>query len=170
MNKRIKILRLSIFCILCGIFSEAYAKDIHHNIGLGIGVPFGGLFGISYELEIDVNDTFSIGPTLSQSVGWDLGVQFHFLDKNELLRLGLSAWYGSNGYLSREEDEDSDEYDTFKGVTLGGNVRFQLGRLRKHAIDFHILYVVSSEFEGDEGYIRDSDSDVVIALGYKYRF
>ena len=84
--------------------------------------------------------------------------------------MGISAWYGSNGYLSNEEDEDNDEYETFKGVTLGGNARFQLGRLRKHVIDFHILHIVSSEFDDDERYTRDSDSDVVIALGYKYRF
>ncbi len=50
MTKRFKIVNVIVFLfLLLNVFSIAYANDMHHNLGIGIGVPFGGILGINYE-------------------------------------------------------------------------------------------------------------------------
>lgn len=138
------------------LYSTVNADNIHHNIGAGAGIPF-GLLGVSYELETDLNDSISLGPVVSAGEGWNVGLQSHFLDKNQPVRLGLSAWYGTNATVNSKLKN---------GVTIGMDTRFQFGNDLRNIIDFHILYVASVETP----YNIDDVNRVVLSLGYKFRF
>ncbi len=143
-------------------------NNIHHNLGTGMGIPFGGCLGLSYEFEYNINDSFSIGPTVALgTTGHNIGLHSHLLNKNNFFRIGFSIWYGKNSRLTFKDENIEDKI--FNGFTVGVNSRFQFGSSRNHLLDFHILYAESSEIKK---YLYNSDDvdNVLYALGYKYSF
>ena len=152
---------------------RADAAEIHHNLGAGLGVPF-GIVGISYEMEIELTDSFSIGPSLAGGTSVlagrtsEVGLQLHFGDKNKRVRFGMSYWNGTNtivktGYLS---------YDSANGNTAGLKLRIQLGAKRNNCIDVHILRALTpSDAELKQRFgVSKKENDTLLGVGYVHRF
>lgn len=170
-----KLLLLSIISISFLTTSQrAEAFEIHQNLGAGIGIPF-GIFGVSYELEVNIIDSIAIGPTLALGTSIldggasEVGLQLHFGHKDALLRYGLSYWSGTNTII----ETSFENYETEEGETAGINLRIQFGSQRDNAIDVHILKIL----DPDEDEIRQrfgsgaqQGGDIKIGVGYVHRF
>ncbi|VAW62488.1 hypothetical protein MNBD_GAMMA11-1683 [hydrothermal vent metagenome] len=154
---------------------KAEAVEFYNNFGAGVGVPF-GIFGVSYELEMNLTDWFAVGPTVAVGTSilgggtTEVGLQLHFGDKNSLLRYGVSYWSGTNTIV----ETSFDEFETLDGETIGINLRIQLGSRRSHSIDVHVLKILTpdeEEVQNKLGFGVDAEGgDVKLGVGYVYRF
>ena len=115
------------------------AIDSKHNIGVGVGVPF-GILGVSYGFEMNIiNNSIAIIPSVA--VGTDIfagatseaGVRVLFGNKTNRLRYGISFWSGNNTII----DNNDSTYTQVTGTTAGVNLRIQLGAKKTHIIDIH---------------------------------
>lgn len=174
--KRLLALTLLSAVILLHAVSGAYAFTATNNIGIGHGIPFGGDAGLSYELEVEVSDSFSIGPTLAYGAyehsewGWNAGVMAHFLSKDSIIRPSIMLSYGPNTLM---DDKNNTEYATDTGISYGVGARVRLPdiltsyRLLDHYLD---LYVLQTSNDIDETRYDARDSDTRLAIGYIVRY
>jgi len=145
------------------------AGSLHHNIGGGLGIPYGAI-GFGYELENDISPGFSVGPAMGfgsnfgDGSAWNIGIKTHFLNKDRLFRPGISLWYGTNSYV----DLTNGDTESGEGLTLGFDLRFQIGRIRRHVIEFYLLNIISDNI--DDQYEEKSDSNIKFGTGYMFRF
>jgi hypothetical protein len=146
-----------------------------NNFGAGIGIPY-GLFGINYEMELNVADSFAIGPsvglgsTLLAGSAIQYGLRTHFLHKDSGSRFGFSYWNGVNTII---EKRFSDSWESKRGNAAGFEARFQFGAKRKHGVDIHFLYLLSPTKKDleDEGYdVEAYGTPVKFGVGYVARF
>ena len=157
------------------ITQRAEAFEVRHNLGAGIGVPF-GIVGVAYGLEINVIDSIAIMPSLALGTSVlagsteEVGLRLLFGDKNARIRVGVSYWSGTNtivktGFLS---------YETINGNTAGVNLRAQLGSKRDHVIDVHVLKTITptdAELQQRFGSTTTENSKgTILGIGYMYRF
>jgi hypothetical protein len=172
---------LRFFVITVAIFSSslvtsqrAEAFDIYQNISVGMGVPY-GIFGVSYELEINIIDSFAISPTVAAGTtilgggATETGLQLHFGDK-EGTRYGISYWSGTNVLI--EVDIDELEFETEDGDTAGIHMRFFAGKQKKNIVTLHLLKVITPTEEEmlTKFGAKPEGSDFKIGVGYGFRF
>jgi hypothetical protein len=107
-------------CMACPApASEGKDGDpIPSNLGIGIGVPYGGL-GVNYEAGEQTRLSLGVG-RLPQGIGWSIGAK-HYLQPPVFGegRFAVSAYYGVNevartGSLLRGYD-----YETDTGFSVG---------------------------------------------------
>lgn len=173
-------LRFMIFSVvlsasLLSITQRAEAFEVRHNLGAGVGIPF-GIVGVAYGLEINLIDSIAVMPSLALGTSVlagsteEVGLRLLFGDKNARIRIGVSYWSGTNtivktGFLS---------YETMNGTTAGVNLRAQLGSKRDHVIDVHILKNITptnTELQQRFGATTTENSKgTLLGIGYMYRF
>ena len=172
---RFIILSIILSTSLLSITHRAEAFEVRHNLGAGVGIPF-GIFGVAYGLEINVIDSIAIMPSLALGTSVlagsteEVGLRLLFGDKKARIRIGVSYWSGTNtivntGFLS---------YETMKGTTAGVNLRAQFGSKRDHVLDVHILKNITptdDELQKRFGSINTENSKgTLLGVGYMYRF
>ena len=141
---RIVILSTLISVSFFTMAQRAEAFEMKHNLGAGIGVPF-GIVGVSYGLEMNVTDSFAIIPTIATGTSVlagatdEVGLRLLIGDKNARIRFGASYWTGTNTIV----DTGSLTYESMKGDTVGINLRVQLGSKHNHTIEVHMLRTIT---------------------------
>ena len=171
---RVVILSTLISASFFTMAQRAEAFEMKHNLGAGIGVPF-GIVGVSYGLEMNVTDSFAIIPTIATGTSVlagatdEVGLRLLIGDKNARIRFGASYWTGTNTIV----DTGSLTYESMKGDTAGINLRIQLGSKRNHTIEVHMLRTITpsdDEVFQKYGVTRKNDSGVLFGVGYVHRF
>lgn len=172
------IFRIILLVNLLWLSVSAQAFEIRNNIGGGIGIPY-GLFGANYELELNVADFFAIGPsvglgtTLLAGPALQYGVRTHFLDKDGLVRFGVSYWNAVNTIIEEVDIFGDSSWESKRGNVVGVEARFQFGRNRTHGVDVHIMRILSPSKSDlkDDGYdVSNYGSPIKIGVGYVHRF
>lgn len=150
------------------------AMELKHNIGVGVGVPF-GIFGASYGFEMNLTDSFAIIPSVAAGTDIlagstsEVGMRVLFGNKSNRVRYGLSYWNGNNTII----DNNDTTYTQVTGTTAGINLRIQLGANKNHIIDIHALRRVSpttQEIEKKYNATSKNSSGTLLGLGYVVRF
>lgn len=169
-----KSVRLLLLGVLFWFSSSTQAFDVSNNIGAGIGIPY-GLFGVNYELELNIVDSFAVGPsiglgsTIVAGTAAQYGVKMHFLDRRSLVRIGLSYWNAVNTVVKT----GSESWEAKRGNVVAADIRFQFGRKRNNGLDIYVLKILSptkSDLE-DEGYnVTSYGSPIKFGIGYVHRF
>ena len=111
-------------------FSQSEEKVINEPkiyFGLGMGLDYGGIFGLKAEfLPLKHFGIFGgVGYNLTPTVGWNAGVTFKTLP-NKRVSPNLMAFYGYNAVL---KIDGASEYDaTSYGISFGVNVDVKIKR------------------------------------------
>lgn len=168
------VLSMVISTSFLGVIQRVEAFEMKHNLGAGIGVPF-GIVGVSYGLEMNVTDSFAIIPTIATGTSVvagatdEVGLRLLIGDKNARIRFGASYWSGTNTLIKT----GSSTYESMKGDSAGINLRIQLGSKRNHTIEVYMLRAITPD--DDEvfqkyGVSRENESGVLFGVGYVHRF
>jgi len=110
------------------------AFELSNNFGAGFGIPY-GLFGVNYELEKNLSDSFAIGPsiglgtTLVAGAATQYGVRIHLLNKDSLFRIGASYWNAVNSIAEEIDINGKSSFKAFRGNVVGLEGRFQFGNM-----------------------------------------
>jgi hypothetical protein len=134
-----------------------YAKE--GSIGLGIGIPFGGL-GANIEYMFAENFAATLGLGFSSSgkaiIG---GGRIYFASKKSNLRPIFDVYFGNNLLLS--------DYPSF-GFNLGAGFKAMFDKRKKHGLEIELLYVLTSS--GLSSYQSDPNSRLGYSIGYRIGF
>lgn len=164
---RLKNLFVSAFLtlfILAGLNLSAHAEYPEHVIGAGIGLPYGGDFGVNYELGLNeyVAPTIGIG-LLPDNIGWNLGVRAYYPGREYFVRGRFTLLYGTNSEHEKIGVSGSD-HKTNSGFSAGVGVDWQLNDNWGVCADLFM-----ADIDTPAGYEKNED-DFFLALGLYYRW
>ncbi len=153
------ILILPIFVLAAG----AKANEFEHNLGIGIGLPYGG-WGLNYEFGATdyFAPTFGIGER--RDTQWNVGFRLYYPGKSAKFRFRTTFLYGSNTIIKREYPNGRSEYEAREGASAGPGFNWRFGE--KWGFDFD-FFIVDSDIP--DGY-EEKSSGNIIALGFVRRF
>jgi hypothetical protein len=145
------------------------------SIGLGFGIPYGGL-GINAELPLHdlVHLSGGIGTAIYVTPIANVGSRIYLRSGDYRWRPRFSAFYGHNCFVFT-----NDINETISGITLGIGQQFYLGISKSFGFDFDVLFITNqSKFEKrieeleEEGYSFDVKKTgmVKLSLGVRYCF
>lgn len=151
------------------------------SLGLGIGIPY-GMFGINTEIEPapHIGLTFAIGTTILSGMAWEVGAIGYILDQDYFIRPRISLFYGINSMIEIPNTNyysNQTIFESFTGLTIGGGVKFMLGK--SHGTTFDVLYLLSNgavdrskELEKiyTNYHFTDLGIPIKFAWGYQYSF
>ncbi len=163
MKKRLSlsIIAITLSMVIC---SSALCNQVEHSAGFGIGLPYGGVTGVNYELGL--NDYFApvvgIG-VLPDNIGWNVGARVYYPGREAKVRGRLTALYGTNTLLETST-LGSKDYETEEGFSGGLGVNW---RFAEHWAFDADVFVVDSDVPA--GYTQEG-SDVKGAIGFSYRW
>jgi len=172
-------LSLSALIVAAAMAGTAQAEQ-GGSLGLGLGVPYGGVMGIAYNHTVTdhLDLTGSIGA--AYGMGWNLGGKYFFGEAEDGFR--ASAYYGTNGAIETTEcygsyyySVCSEEVENFNGLTVG------LGwghRAYSSGWNFDLMIILTSGMYDeidrleDEGYenVSESNSRIALSGGYHWAF
>ncbi len=164
---------LILFCIgLCStsmLFAQGTGKL---NLGLGIGLDYGGFGGrLSYSPVKQLAIFGAAGYNLN-GLGHAVGLQYHF-PSEKLVNVFVSAMYGYNAVLIIEEPEESKT--TYYGPTLGTGLAWRFKQEGKSFLSFELLLPFRPQAYEDGvnaleqiGYEVKDPWPVTISLGYHF--
>lgn len=157
-----KVLFVLLFSALTVCSQPAMGIEIDQTLGMGIGLPYGGLLGLNYELGL--GDWFA--PTagvglLENSTGWNVGGRFYYPGRKAVVRGRLTALYGTNATLDPGFGGDKEALEGFSG---GLGITWRYSNNWGMAADIFLADVDKPPFTtGDE-------SQLLIALGFTRRW
>ena len=164
-----------ILVILSLISLSVIADDKDHEtlaIGLGVGIPYGGLLGTKLEYRPIKELSLSAGlGTVIASKGYSYGAIFNMY-KIGSFEPRLSYYYGTNGILFNPNTKES---ETFEGNNIGLGFQTSNGY---RAWSFDLIYILSSglqdrikEINNNNNFeISKPTSKTRIAIGYHWLF
>jgi hypothetical protein len=130
-----------------GIEPESFSKKQHNmfDIGAGIGLDYGGLFGAKFSVSPIPYLSLNLGGGLTVGgFGWATGVKVNILpaSRSSLIRLYLQAMYGINGatYVVGKSTYNQ----RFTGFTPGLGLGFRFGSTRRNGFDVAIHMPIRS--------------------------
>ncbi len=191
MKKVILLIVLNCFVLIA--FSQNYSDKIRsdsiyrkyefHNstdIGLGLGLDYGGIFGVKagYSPVKHLN-LFVAGGLQFSGFGWQIGAMGYIMPKTtkQFVRPFFKVMYGINAatYV-----DGIDEYNKlFQGLTVGSGSEFRFGKKKKHGFNVEINYPFRSKefFDTYDKMQNDSritglldPSPITISMGYHREF
>jgi hypothetical protein len=150
--------------ILTGLCFSAQADYPEHAIGAGIGLPYGGDFGINYELGLNeyLAPTIGIG-WLPDNIGWNLGIRAYYPGREYFVRGRFTLLYGTNSEHEKIGVSGSD-HKTNSGFSAGIGVDWRLNENWGVGADLFI-----ADIDTPAGYEKNDD-DFFLALGFNYRW
>jgi opacity protein-like surface antigen len=150
--------------MLTGLSLSAHAQYPEHIVGAGIGLPYGGDFGVNYELGLNefVAPTIGIG-WLPDNIGWNLGVRAYYPGRDYYVRGRFTLLYGTNSDHERISASGSD-HKTNSGFSAGVGVDWELTDHWGVCADMFI-----ADIDTPAGYNKNDD-DFFLALGFYYRW
>jgi len=158
-----------LFLALCSIAQDASKT----NLGLGIGLDYGGIGTRFMFLPSERIGLFGgLGYNLA-TVGYNVGAQFRFSTEKRIDWF-ITGMYGYNGVIKVTGAIESNE--TYYGPTFGGGIELKSGRNDKSFWNFELLVPIrSSEFNDDLDnwkMLADVTEPLPIAfsIGYHIRF
>lgn len=165
MEKKTKCFVVMVLC-MCVIPSSAFAAELENVIGIGLGLPYGGI-GVNYELGLTdyFAPTFGFG-YVPDNVGWNVGARLYYPDRNAKIRGRATILYGTNVLLEKRSwFGGEEEYETDEGISagLGFNWRYSQG----WAFDADVFY---TDYEIPQGYEEKVGSEVKLSLGFSSRW
>ncbi len=150
------------------------------DIGLGIGLDYGGVAGIKATLyPISRLGVFLAGGWEMVDFGWNIGVLARLFpaDGRRVVRPYLKLMYGVNGFTKVSGDSSYDK--VFFGVTPGLGMEARFGVLRQSGLNVDLnVPIRSGEFfdqvnkmKNDPGIVKVSPIlPIAISVGYHYEF
>lgn len=154
----------------------SYTPDKKGSLGLGFGIPYGGL-GINADVYFFDSVALSAGVgSFGYTAGYELGIKYFYGSSQKTWRPQAVLFYGINGIILVERDPEEDIREAFPGFTVGLGSQFMFGRKKRHGFDIDVLYVLSSGMfkRMDEleqlGYQFEEVSRLKFSLGYRFAF
>lgn len=151
-----------------GMFAPAGRKAC---LGLGWGIPYGGLGGSADILFLD-NVALTAGFGANQyTAGYALGLKYLHGKPDRTWRPQALLVYGINGVVAKDETLGMNANEAYSGLTAGLGSQFMFGKHKRHGFDVDLIYVISSGVfkRCDELGLKDP-SRFTYSLGYRYAF
>lgn len=151
---------------------EVTAENPDKNIGLGVGIDYGGFGGRFTYMPVQKFGLFAAVGYNLVGVGFNGGVTYKFSPAKKVTPT-LGAMYGYNGVIKVEDgDEDS---ETYYGASFSFGVEVKTRGNSGNFWNFEILLPLrSSEFSDDIDRLKDIGYDVTdplpIAFSVGYHF
>jgi hypothetical protein len=146
--------------LVCASLTQA--NSLQYEIG--IGVPYGGLYGgnINYEVINDFDAFIGFGITMAGS-GYSIGTRYY-----PISNIRLTGVYGTNRVVGNSEYTGSNSvkpYKSHKGLSFGIGYYYTKGS--GFVID--LIYIATSNAPKDatEGVFKGAP-DVTVSLGYRF--
>ena len=143
------------------------AAEERTQVGLGIGIPYGGIGG-NVEHHVIDHLAFTGGAGyVPDNFAWNVGARIYFVGLKKKFRPRFSILYGVNDVVDLKERS----HDTFEGFTLGLGFEHRYWKKWGWNVDFtwndedRAVENLQSEGKGDR-----YGSDVKGSLGFTYRF
>ena len=172
-----RIILLGFFLVLhASVLSQNQsAQGSTMNIGLGIGIDYGGFGGRFTYLPVERVGLFAgLGYNLI-GAGYNIGAMYRFMPSKRVCPT-FGAMFGYNGVI---KVENASEYDqAYYGVSISGGVEFRL-RNNKNYINLELIIPFrSQEFQDDVDALKDNPSiefknepiPVAFSVGYHFGF
>lgn len=179
------VIKTGIFLLLAALLAEnAFAQELpadvlaapakRGSIGLGWGLPYGGL-GVNADVcFFDVAALTAGVGSFGRAAGFSVGGKYFHGSPNKTWRPQIALLYGVNKVLVIEDEVAGDRTEAFRGFTVGLGSQFMFGKAKKHGFDLDLLYIVSSgvfqrvEDLEQQGYQIGSINRFTFSLGYRY--
>ena len=143
------------FMIILGAVIFSSVSLAQQSYEAGIGIPYGGLAGLTINSELNSNTEVYGGLGIAQdSIGYIIGVKFWL---NEKAR--LSTNYGTNCFV-----KTGSNYKDYEGLNFGIGYAFN-GRESGWAFDLMFADISNCN---DAASSNASDSSVKVAAGYRF--
>lgn len=154
-------------------------NGLHADFGLGIGLDYGGLFGVKFTiLPIEYLSLFCSFGYQFISPGVNFGVQIHIIPYNSenAVRPHLKTMYGTNSIIIMNGAPQLNK--TYMGFTPGVGVEFRFGHEKRKGFDVDLCMPIrSDEFNTDFNQIKNnpiytisSPTLLTISVGYHSEF
>lgn len=165
-----------LFLFLVTIPFMGYGQSEKMNVGLGVGLDYGGLGGKFTFLPGEKVGLFAgLGYNLD-GAGYNLGALYKF-STDKRVRPYATAMYGYNGVISVEDSDGNTEAETYYGFSLGAGIELKSRKNEKNFWNFELLIPFrSSEFHDDLDTLKDIGYDVTdpwpinFSIGYHFGF
>lgn len=156
-----KIFLISILIIffLLSAGMSALASNIENALGLGYGLPYGGEFGINYELGLTRRFAPTVGiGYLSGNLGWNAGVRLYFYpSKDNTVKIRTTALYGTNAVLK----DGPRNNEAIEDISIGLGVNWGMNKVFNVDADIFYRHVdIIPDYK--------SNGDIIPSLGLSY--
>ena len=163
-------------------YPKPKAVEENHNmdIGLGLGLDYGGVFGVQVGfVPIKHLTLFAAGGYHMIGFSWEVGAKGLVIPKNNknIARPFGKVMYGSNSVI---KVEGASEYDKiYHGFTIGAGVELRFGKSRSNGLDLDLNFPLRTpEFWEDWNDIKNNPSlqvtqdplPVAFSVGYHFEF
>ncbi len=153
-----------IFFLLSFILSNAQVKSNKTELGVGIGINYGG-YGVSISHEPIKNVSFAIhGGYNLLNLNAGLGLNFFWLPANKKIRPNFKIVYGYNGLIFAKGDNIlTEKYNkSYYGPSIGIGFAFRYGDKNQNGVDLDLFLPFRSKaFYNDIEKIKN-DKQVVL--------
>lgn len=145
--------------------------DKQGSLGLGYGIPYGGL-GLNADYLFLDNVALTVGfGAFEYSAGYSIGAKVFFRSPERALRPQLLMVYGVNGIITKDAVVEVTSNLAYTGVTAGLGAQYMLGKSKKHGFDADLIYVLSSGvFKACDDYNLPRPGRLAFSFGYRYAF
>ncbi len=182
MNLRTSLLLLLAVLLAAPCFGQNGEVDLapplarRGGLGLGYGVPYGGL---GLNADISVFDALAVTAgvgSYGHSAGYAVGVKYLHGSPLKTWRPQAILLYGINRVLVLKDPVAGDRGEAFTGFTAGLGSQLMFGKAKRHGLDFDVLFLISSGFYKriqeleEQGYTISNSSRFTFSLGYRYSF
>lgn len=156
----------SLVLILVFLCSYAVLADSEFGsvrVGVGVGIPYGGIVGC--HLEFSPIDYFAITAGLGvglEKVNPTVGARVYFNGKDSRFRPRLGFYQG----MVADADQGFSDYKDITGTAVG--VGFTWNIRHKVSMDFDIINISSFDTDMSQ-YTRQDNSDIKISIGVGFR-
>ncbi len=175
------------------LFQRSQLQDENSiNLGVGMGIPYGGIMGMNLDGNIVRNFNISVGAgrlfiaeTGSANYGYNFGGKLFLAPFEQAFRSRISAYYGNNGVQVQEKmmflpwsspTKRVEITRRYYGVSVGFGAQWMWGRTKRNGLDFDIIYIVTDGGLGnaaqklrDEGY-DVQESRIKVSFGVRFAF
>jgi hypothetical protein len=161
------------------VFSQEVNESslFKNSIGIGAGIPYGGLVGLNGELMIVKNLNATVGIGLAERIaGYNVGAKYYLRDGEKALRPRISGYYGVNGTLEMSGGSKGDETKTYSGLSIGIGLQWMWGESLKHGLDVDLIYLALSVLAGDVDResispdLKNNNGEIRFSIGYRFGF
>lgn len=145
--------------------------DKQGSLGLGYGIPYGGL-GLNADYLFLDNVALTVGfGAFQYSAGYAIGGKVFFRGPDKALRPQLLMVYGVNGIVTKGAAVEVASNEAYTGVTAGVGAQYMLGKSKRHGFDADLIYVLSSGvFKRCDELNLQRPGRLAFSFGYRYSF
>jgi hypothetical protein len=159
---------------------QKYEFPHYTDIGLGLGIDYGGVFGAKFTYSpVKYLGIFIAGGLQFGGFGWQIGAKGYIIPKTSKkgFRPNLKVMYGINAAIYVMDAEEYNEL--YMGPSLGPGLEFRFGRLKKHGLDADLNFPIRSQeyYDDWEDLKNDPNIEVLseplpfsISIGYHMEF